>query len=279
MKKFAFICLIFLAMGSFAQVLEPTPYDGAVIREAVHTSEPIPYVNIREADLFYSTRIWRTIDLREKMNHPLYYPLKPAHGKINLMTLILDGLREGEIRAYSTESDEFKIPLTYEAIRQIIDKEQIITQQRPFPPYDDYDTVISIPFQPEDVLMFRIKEEWLFDKQRSVLEARILGICPVLAQYDPATGDFRGYQTLFWINLPEARRLFARHEVHNRFNDNFRLSFDDVFHKRLFSSYIIKESNVYNRSISDYAIGIDALLESDRIKEEIFIKEHDLWEY
>lgn len=279
MKKIIFLSLIVLSLSSFAQVLEPTPYDGIFKREHTRSLEPIPYANIRELDVFFTTRIWRAIDLREKMNQPLYFPTSPAHGKYSLMNLILKGLQEGAIRAYSVENDEFTMPLTYEAVRRQLDREQVITQQRPFPPYDNYDTVISIPFEPADVLMFRVKEEWVFDKQRSVMEVRILGLCPVLAQFDPATGEFRGYQTLFWIYFPEARRLFAQHEVHNRFNDAFRLSFDDLFHKRMFTSYIIKESNVFNRSISDYAVGIDALLESERIKEEIFIKEHDLWEY
>jgi hypothetical protein len=36
---------------------------------------------------------------------------------------------------------------------------------------------------------------------------------------------------------------------------------------------------VYNRSIESYAKGLDALMESERIKEEIFLTEHDLWHY
>ena len=56
-------------------------------------------------------------------------------------------------------------------------------------------------------------------------------------------------------------------------------TFEEIFQKRYFSSYIIKETNVFDRSINDYAQGLDALLESERIKDELFTIEHDLWHY
>ena len=85
---------------------------------------------------------------------------------------------------------------------------------------------------------------------------------------------------LFWVYFPDARRFLKDAEIFNhRKNDAARMTFDDVFHKRFFSSYIYKESNKYNRQISQYRVGLDALLEAERIKEEIFHLEHDLWEY
>jgi hypothetical protein len=64
-----------------------------------------------------------------------------------------------------------------------------------------------------------------------------------------------------------------------RNNDAERRTFDDIFWKRMFSSYIRKETNVYDRSIVEYATGLDALLESDRVKSDIFKYEADLWQY
>ena len=84
---------------------------------------------------------------------------------------------------------------------------------------------------------------------------------------------------LFWVYYPEARKLLANSEVFNRENDAARLSFDDMFQKRLFGSYIYKESNVYDRRIEDYRTGINALLESEKIKEDISNFEHDMWEF
>jgi len=129
-----------------------------------------------------------------------------------------------------------------------------------------------------DVKKIRIKEDWFFDKQRSMLEVRIIGICPVLDKYN-IDGSYRGQQGLFWIYFPEARPIFAKSEVFNRFNGAAKLTYDDFFWKRMFSSYVYKVDNQYDRSISEYAIGIDNILESDRIKEELSNFEQQLWEY
>jgi gliding motility associated protien GldN len=131
-----------------------------------------------------------------------------------------------------------------------------------------------------DVLEYLIKEDWFFDKQRSVMEVRILGICPVAYKENPATGQIEKEQ-LFWLWFPEARPLLANHEVFNRYNDAERRTFDEIFHKRMFTSYITKESNVYDRLVYDYKrySSMEQLLEAERIKEQIRNFEHDLWEY
>jgi gliding motility associated protien GldN len=142
----------------------------------------------------------------------------------------------------------------------------------------------------KEVKQVLLKELWFFDKQRSVMEVRIIGICPVRVYEKDATasGDpeaEEGSQTmlrkqLFWIYFPEARKLLANHEVFNPNNDAERKSFDDIFFKRMFSSYIYQESNAYNnRTVSDYTVGLESLLEAERIKESIFNYEQDLWEY
>jgi gliding motility associated protien GldN len=284
MKRLIFASVLLLVSAGFAQfaqaqvIDEPPPQDGAWTRENTSQLEPVPYVYVREADVFWGTRIWRTIDLREKINHPLYFPLSPTNGRINLMTVIFNGLKENAIKAYSVENDYFTVPMTYDEIMAKVERVDTIKATRPFPPYEEYDTVISQPFDFGSVQMIRLKEDWYFDKERSMMEARVLGICPVTIEYDNS-GEFKGFRPLFWIYFPEARKLFAKYEVFNRFNDTERRSYDDVFFKRMFGSYIYKESNVYDRPISDYAVNMDALLESERIREQIFIREHDLWEY
>ena len=75
------------------------------------------------------------------------------------------------------------------------------------------------------------------------------------------------------------RVSFANWDDFNRQNDAERRSYEDYFWKRQFNSYVVKESNVYDRNISEYTTGIDHLLESERIKKEIFEFEHDLWDY
>ncbi len=125
-----------------------------------------------------------------------------------------------------------------------------------------------------EVLKYQLKEDWFFDKQKSVLEVRILGLGAY--QY---VEEKEAYKELFWVYFPACRPFFAKHEVFNPKNDSERRSFEDIFWKRQFASKINKETNVYDRQIQMYARGIDALLESDRVKNDIFRWEHDLWHF
>ena len=135
---------------------------------------------------------------------------------------------------------------------------------------------------PSEVKQYMVKELWFFDKERSLLEVRIIGICPIRKFYkdDDIDEEDEKQSKLFWVYYPDLRPLFARTEVFNPFNDAERRTYDDLFIKRMFASYIEKVSNVYgNRRIEDYAIGLEAMLESERIRNEMFNLEQDLWEY
>ena len=150
------------------------------------------------------------------------------------------------------------------------------------------ETTIEGSYSTSEVKRYLIKEMWFFDKQRSVLDVRIIGIAPIREftkeslddeEEDEGGGEIK-QKKLFWVYFPEARKILANHEVFNPNNDSERQSFDDIFFKRYFSSYIVQESNAYNnRMIKEYTIGLESLLEADRIKENIFNFEQDLWEY
>lgn len=285
MKKLIgyFLLVLFItgvAKTADAQVLDSPPRDGVFDKKVTLEKKPITYPWVREADVVWRERIWRVIDLREKMNQAFYYPEVPHNDLRSLTQVILDALKEGAITAYdaSSPTDEFLVPLTYQEIMNRLDKNDSATIQRPYPPYEWFDTVIAVKFNPSDVKRYRIKEDWFFDKQRSVMEVRILGICPVRDNFDENL-IFRGYDPLFWIYFPEARPIFAKAEVFNRHNSAARNTYDDIFWKRMFTSYIYKEDNVYDRRISDYATGVDALMEAERIKSDLFFFESNLWEF
>ena len=92
-------------------------------------------------------------------------------------------------------------------------------------------------------------------------------------------GNFRYEQPLFWVYYPYAREILGRERVFNIGNDASPLTWEDVLEMRFFSSYIFKASNVFDRRIKDYLSGVDILMEADKIKNEIFNMEHDLWSY
>jgi len=284
MKKLIIILGVVAIVAGFGsgtaqgQILDSPPVDGLFEDGSGFIDmKPVPYPPLRKADVMWQKRLWREIDFREKINQYFYYPIEPHYHWKSFMQIIMDALKEGSITAYDiTPTDEFLVPLVYQEViaRQIDTFHRVF--QRPYPPYEEYDTVIYTDFNPADVTRIRIKEDWYFDKQRSQIMVRIIGICPVMIK--EVEGEERK-TPLFWIYFPESRPILAQSLIYNRHNDAMRLTYDDAFWKRMFNSYIYKESNVYDRRISEYATGLDALYESERIKNELFQYEHDLWEF
>jgi len=268
--------LLFANNNSFSQIVGSTPRNGIYDKIHIADRDPIPYPPVREADVAWSKRIWCMLDLRQKMNLPLYFPKKPIAGKINLAQLIWDSVISGELTAY--EDENFTIPMTVSAV--IADNYDTTRKIRPSIIDPNRDTTIFIitEFEAERIKKFYLKEDWFFDKQRSVLDQRTIGISLVEDKYDDE-GDFKGRKEIFWIYFPEARPILANHDVFNIHNDAKKMSYDDLFWKRYFSSTIFKEENVYDRRISQYTLGLDALLEAERVKNDLFKFEHDLWEY
>jgi gliding motility associated protien GldN len=281
MKLRILFVLIFSIIGGTA--FSQNVLDGVYVKEHTVTRQVIPYPYLREADVMWSKRIWRVIDLNEKINLPLRYPSsKQTTNRKNLIDLIMDAIQEGSLTAYSFQDDEFTLPLTVKEIESRGgSRTDTVQMTRPDPPYDTYDTVIAREFSRDKVIGYRMKEDWFFDKQRSVLDVRIIGLAPLMYAVDESGAVREGNikMPLFWIYYPEARKLFANAEVFNRENDAERKSFDDIFQKRMFGSYIYKETNVYDRRIEDYKTGLSALLESEKIKGEITNFEHDMWEF
>jgi gliding motility associated protien GldN len=287
--KTAKFLLVFLAFGlaevSVAQevVEPPAPKypDGVYTKENTRTRRSIPYTHLREADVMWSKRVWRVIDLREKMNHPLYYPASPILDRKSLFDVIRDAaMKDGTITCFDNPAtdDEFRYEMTKSEIEKKLYKwdtlqveDPVTGQTNPAPVKNETGSNL--------VWKYWIKEDWFFDKQRSVLDVRIIGLCPIIEK-KTETGESTGAdQALFWIYFPEARPIFANQEVYMRHNDAERRTLEDIFWKRMFSSYVRKETNVYDRAIIEYKVGIDALLESDRVKEDIFKYEHDLFHF
>jgi gliding motility associated protien GldN len=266
-----------LSMGLQSQIIDEAPMDALYEDQNIINPRPIPLPSIRAADVMWSKRTWREIDFRQKFNQKFYFPIETQANWKSFIIVVLDALKEGQMTAYDiSNTDELLVPITYSEIvgRQIDTLHRII--QRPYPPYDEYDTVIYTEFDPTKVMRLRIKEDWYFDKQRSQMMVRIQAICPVMVT------ERNGQEVtlpLFWLSYPNSREVFAQSLVFNRDNAAMRLTFDEVFWKRLFDSYVYKEANVFDRRISQYATGVDALLESERIKRDMFEFEENLWEY
>lgn len=282
MKKLILLLTVFI--GLTMSISAQNVLNGVYVKENNPARKVVPYPYLREADVMWSKKIWRQIDLNEKINAPLRYP-KTAETKDrkNLISTLMDAVKEGSLTAYDPQDDEFTLPMTATEFSKVGGADSIsIKVTRADPPYDEIDSTVFRPFNPDDVVQYRLKEEWFFDRQRSVMDCRIIGICPMTLARDQDGNLIEGGQKklLFWVYFDEARRIFVNAEVANRSNSSQRLTFEDIFMKRMFNSYIIKEDNVYNRRVDDYKTNpLDALLESERIKQDMINFEIDLWEY
>lgn len=270
-------------LGSIALETKAQIIDGAYVRTDAYKRKPTPLPYVREADVMWSKKVWRIIDLREKMNQPLYFPTKEVDGRRSLVNLFIEGIKDGKITAYDAKNDdEFKVPMTFEQVKEAFGATTRTRKVRDVDTGELVDRVVAGEVRSEEVKQFMLKEEWYFDKQSSTLNVRVIGICPIQEFYrdDDTNQEDVQRRQVFWIYYPEARELLAANEVFNSQNTARNSSYDDIFLKRRFNSYIVKEANIYNnRDISQYLVGKNAMLESKRIEKAIFDYEQNLWEY
>ncbi len=251
--------------------------DGAWDR-VQHLSQPIPWQYIRETDILWKKRVWREIDTREKQNLGFRYAGDEYSGGGMFIEILLDALKKGKIKAYKTFDDNFTQVMTKDDIMETIagkvDTQIItdpITQQ-------EITKIVHHDFAPETITKYRIKEDWIFDRNQGQMVVRICGLAPVKDVYGD-DGVYRGPQAMFWLYYPDIRGLLAQYEVFNPQNDITHYTWDEFFESRQFSSRVTKVSNVFGNQFKDNLSPMESLYESQHTQEEIFNKEHDMWVY
>lgn len=247
------------------------PRDGVYDRYIYKEKLPLAYDFVHEKDVMWEKRVWREIDTRVKQNHHFVAP------QSNLATVLLDAAKKGDITAYSVWNDNFTQPLTCKQVQEICAQTDTVYTFNPTTFQEEMQIVVNV-LDVNDIKKYRVKEVWFFDEETSKMNVRILGIAPIMDVYDNA-GNFLHAGPMFWLYYPELRPILAQTESFNELNDAMRMSWDDVFEARFFDSHIVKVSNVHDDRLQDKYSGIDILLAADKVKQEIFNFEHDLWEY
>jgi gliding motility associated protien GldN len=254
--------------------------DGISEKSFIKDRTPIPYDFIRSDDEFWEKRVWQVIDVREKMNLPFQYNVEDEAGINQLfINILLNAIKAGDVKAFNPIDDRFTTEMPYAEIQNKLSGEEktvrsidpVTGEEKMVTTHDDFD--------PTTVKQYKIKEVWVFDKEASQLKVRILGIAPLMARMND-DGSVRASIPLFWVYYPDMRPVLAKYDVYNQMNDAATMSWEDLFEMRFFSSFIIKEQNTYNREIKDYIKdGTMRLLEGQAIKDKIFNKEQDMWQY
>lgn len=239
---------------------------------------------LRRDDALFGQMVWRELDLNEKMNQVFNYNAEFDQGSEIFANILLNAVVNKKVEAFADE--RFTTPLTVAEIEKSTLGTWDTTEVKDpnniqGPPIELLVTRAS--FDPKSIKRLRIREEWIFDRESSRMFVRILAIAPLKTSTDPQTGKERGYTPMFWIYYPDLRPVLAKREVYNPKNMGVsRMTWEELFETRMFSSFIIKSTfdNAANKTIratiKDPKL---ALLEGDNVKEKIFNYEQDLWSY
>jgi gliding motility associated protien GldN len=283
-----------LAQTNDTQTLAPLTVPWEII-EVDEYPGVVPYPVVKQNDVMWSLTIWREIDLREKRNHGLYFPTEPQGVYSSLGQVILDAIdmeNPDNTDALNVYSDEF-CTTKYDRteIGNALKNTKKLMQYDPDTGEPIGEIDVPDPLTVSQIMSYRLKEVWFFDKNRGELNVRILEIEPFF-EYERDTGvstgddddviDNKTRRRLGYIRYDELRPYLAKQLYYLPHNSALQVTFDDVLTwKRYFSSYIIAEGNYFNnREIQDYITNPrDQRLRSEEILNQIRTFESELWEY
>lgn len=258
---------------------------------AVDVDKPIAYGYVDDRDVVWSKVVWEYIDLNQRVNLPMYYPVDTVSVSMNRRSLfdtLLRGIKNDDITEIYDDS-YFTAKMTKTEISAKLFR--VDTTEAGFDALnegeiniDEYIDKINLTSQ--DIEGFKIKGLWYFDKRQGELQYRLLAIAPVAPDIQ-VMGREDGFVdteqlALFWVWFPDARQTLHDMKVFNQNNSAHPISYDHILNARRFNSIIYRTENIYgNREISQYVKGnaLYQVLKSERIKDEIRNKEIDMWNY
>lgn len=286
---------LLLSQSTFAQanlLNAKTPSEIGRKSEAQIESDndnPLPYVYVDDRDIMWSTTTWEIIDLDERVNFPLLFPIDTIDigaDRRSLYDVLLRAMKEGRLKETYVDS-YFTEKRTYDDLKFSLSKAdtldagyELLNSGEMLPP----EYIVRTDITAGDIVQYRIKGLWYFDKRQGELKYRLLGLAPVAPDVSVlGTDDSESNLVeLFWVWLPAARDILHNAKVFNAKNSARPLSFDHLLNSRRFTAVIYKEDNAYgDRAIKSYIPdnALYQLLEADRIKERIRDREQDMWAY
>ena len=221
---------------------------------------------IDERDVMWHRRLWREIDVTEKINQYLYFGNEKEKRNCSFYDMLYNDLRKGYIKAYDPKDDQFTKELTVNELINLVGDSV----------YDENEKLIYKKLDSRSVVKFWLKEDWFFDGKYSKIDVRIIGICPVKITLDK-NGNVLGYKQLFWLYFPNVRGVLTSMEAFKKEIDKSRISFDDVFINRMFDSYIIQKEGEQTQHVRSHKTELDIKLENEKTKQYSYKSEVGLW--
>lgn len=253
----------------------------------LNKKKPLPYGHVEERDILWSKNIWEVIDLDERVNFPLYYPIDTINigaNRRSLYDVLIAGIRSGKIKNIYADSyfTEKRTLTDISAALSKVDTTDIGIEQYNAGEEIDAQFIDRRDLSSADIQEYRIRGMWYFDKRQAELKYRLLGIAPVAPDVNFLDDDEMEPVELFWVWFPDAREVLFEASAFTGGNSSQDISFDHLLNARRFNALIYKDENVQgDRGVNDYITesAFMQLLESERIKEQIRNFEQDMWNY
>ncbi len=257
---------------------------------AYDNDNPLPYGYVDDRDILWSKTTWEIIDLDERVNFPLYYPIDTNNigsERRSLYDVLVKNIKNGNISEVYADSyfSEKRTLRDIEGSLVYSDTTDLGIEQFNAVGSVDPEYVRRFTLDAGDIEEWRIRGVWYLDKRQGELRYRLLAICPVANEARSKAFPDDGVDAkveLFWVWYPGAREILNKSKAFNRKNTSQPISFDHLLNSRRFNALIYKEDNVQgDRGVADYINdnALMQLLESDRIKDQIRNIEIDLWNY
>ena len=292
MRFIFFILILFsnsiLSQADLINAKKPSDIENKALNEV----KSLEYTDIEENDILWSKVVYEYIDLNEKLNFPLLFPINDEQNKIGRKSL-WRVLKEYIVKQLDNDASVLEIYNSddFSSTDKLNDNEirDLISYVKTSRKTGDQ----TLYVKSNEIGGYNIKGIWYFDKKVSQLKYRLLGIQPVGANTEnlkDGVANPKLETTYFWIWYPSVRDELNNYLVFNDRNNNNRISFDAILVNRRFSSYIYKYDNVYgDRTIRDYIrqrngesnrqYQLRLIMESERIKKEILDFDVDMWGY
>ncbi|WP_269227964.1 gliding motility protein GldN [Flavobacterium eburneipallidum] len=291
-----FSLVIIAILGSISSYAQPNLLNAKIPEEIgmksaaqlnADNDKPLEYGYVDDRDVLMGKTVWEIIDLSERINFPLYFPIDTANigsDRRSLYDVLTRAIKSGEISEVYSDS-YFNTKKSFKDIKASLTRidttdagrEQINAGQKISPEY-----IVQQDLTSQDVTQYKIKGYWYFDKRQSELKYRLLGICPVTPDVYTMNNDEKDYIELFWVFFPAAREVLHEAKSFNDKNSAMPISFDQILNSRRFNAVIYQEENVYgDRTITSYMKdnAQNQLLEAERVKDKIRDFEEDMWNY
>lgn len=215
-------------------------------------------------DAPWMREIYRKLDLKKEKNAALYFPELPLGERMNLFTMAFKLLVNGDIVAYEYLTDGREL-FTEEHklnIKSFLENQSIMYKEENGKFFvEDFD----IPSN--EIQAYYIKEAWYFDKNNSVVDTKILAICPIMYRQDDFGVDSTPYP-LFWLPYENIRPYAQRMPIMtSNLNNAQNQTVDDYFRKRSYDGDIYKTTNMRNQTLAQYC-PTDSLMKKEQAKIE-----------